>query len=50
MNGCEGDELGCLVTDCRPQLDTLYACLEPAFESGICDDALAQCDVRYGAE
>ncbi|MBT9558136.1 MAG: hypothetical protein IV100_19035 [Myxococcales bacterium] len=50
MNGCEGDQLGCLVTDCRPQLDTLYACLEPAIESGICDDALEQCDVRYGAE
>lgn len=50
MNGCEGDQLSCLVSDCRPQLDTLYTCLEPAFESGICDDALSKCDVRFGAE
>jgi len=37
------DWYGCLVDNCTTEYDAYYACWQPAFEAGACDEALRSC-------
>ena len=46
MGACEDGEI-CALTECRPQFDTLWACLDPHLRAGECNQHTETCDIEF---